>query len=559
MLIPRPVLLLGTLFGLGALALAAATRQDEPPFPSPQEQDRATLVRLQVGTSGPELLRLLRSHAGNPAAVAKAGELIQQLSNEDFKLREQASQSLVSLGSPILSLLREHVRDADPEVARRVRDALEAIEESASPAILGTAIRQLATLNPPGTTQALLDLARTNGDPLVLIRVERGLASLAGTGEGRQALLAGLVSDTPRVRWLAGTALIPAEAPRVANLLNDPEHAVRWRVALALARSGAPAGLPAVVNALDLADQASGFELEDWLHEVAGEQGPTPLPWPGDPKGRAVRQQVWRQWLANRPAPAVPKDRTLTVLLDDGIIRMLGPNNQTEWELKEIGFPLDVELMPGGRVLVAEHGANKVTIRSRKNEILWEKEVDMPLAAQRTARGTILITNAGGMVEVDGAGAERRHPAPGQGDDETTIMKSHMLKTGEIGLVTQQINPGGNNIVPGAFFERRDADGRTLGRIPVALATSGGRVDWQANGHVLIPELERNRVVEYDAAGKEVWKTDAEMPVFAMRTPRGTTVYTSRSANGAREVDTTGKTLWSYKTDSRVTRAIRQP
>ena len=84
-------------------------------------------------------------------------------------------------------------------------------------------------------------------------------------------------------------------------------------------------------------------------------------------------------------------------------------------------------------------------------------------------------------------------------------------------------------------------------------------MDWQANGHVLIPELERNRVVEYDAAGKEVWKTDAEMPVFAMRTPRGTTVYTSRSANGAREVDTTGKTLWSYKTDSRVTRAIRQP
>ena len=87
--------------------------------------------------------------------------------------------------------------------------------------------------------------------------------------------------------------------------------------------------------------------------------------------------------------------------------------------------------------------------------------------------------------------------------------------------------------------------------------TSGGRIDWRADGHVLVPELEAQRVVEYDTEGKVVWEAPAEMPVFAAWQPAGTVIVTSRNERGAVEIDRAGKTVWSYRVMTRVTRAIR--
>jgi hypothetical protein len=72
-----------------------------------------------------------------------------------------------------------------------------------------------------------------------------------------------------------------------------------------------------------------------------------------------------------------------------------------------------------------------------------------------------------------------------------------------------------------------------------------------------VPELEAQRVVEYDTAGKAVWEAAAELPVFAVWLPNGNVMVTSRNENGALEMDRAGKKIWSYKIGTRVTRALR--
>lgn len=545
---------------LAFLTLAASEAIGQPNLPktpSPDEQDRVLLASMRIGASGPELLARLKNQVGDPRAMAKARELLPRLGSENFETREQASRELALLGASVLEVLREHSSHPDPEIARRVRDAREAIEETRSSAVLGAVIRQLVRAKVPETTTALLELAGGAGDPETLDLIRRGLERLALTDSG--TLEQATRSDNPRVRWMAGCALAfsPVGKDFAKALLRDPDHGVRWRVALALGRAGEESvAIPVAIAELRQANRVAGFELEDWLHQVAGESGPPPLPWPGNEAGRTVRQKAWQEWLGARPPIQSPPNRTLTVLLDEGIIRLLDKGNQPVWELKDIAFPLDAEYLPGGRILVAEHGANRVTIRSSRNEVIWERQVEMPLAAQRTASGSILITTADMVVEVDGEGAERRRFIPGGPRDNgaTTIMKSQTLPSGELGLVTQRREMGED-----ALFVRFDPEWREVGTLPARVGTSGGRIEWFADGRVLIPELDRNRVAEYDATGKELWVTDAEVPVFATRTARGSTLITSRSDAGAKEVDRAGKTIWTYKAESRVTRAIRLP
>ena len=66
-----------------------------------------------------------------------------------------------------------------------------------------------------------------------------------------------------------------------------------------------------------------------------------------------------------------------------------GPNSQlprearaegkTRWEITGVMNPMDAQVLPGNRVLIAEFGANRVTERNLKGEILWEKPITWPV------------------------------------------------------------------------------------------------------------------------------------------------------------------------------------
>ncbi len=88
--------------------------------------------------------------------------------------------------------------------------------------------------------------------------------------------------------------------------------------------------------------------------------------------------------------------------------------------------------------------------------------------------------------------------------------------------------------------------------------TYGGKIDVLANGHVIVPDMNGNRVVEYDDQGKNVWEAKAETPIAAVRLANGHTLVTSYDQHRAVELDRAGKEVWEFKSDTRVTRAFRR-
>ena len=73
------------------------------------------------------------------------------------------------------------------------------------------------------------------------------------------------------------------------------------------------------------------------------------------------------------------------------------------------------------------------------------------------------------------------------------------------------------------------------------MATNGGRIDVLPNGHVLVPQMSQNKVIEYNAEGKPVWEATVEQPIAAVRLPNGHTLVTSLNQHRAVELDRGGR------------------
>src|SRR5262249_21218248 len=129
------------------------------------------------------------------------------------------------------------------------------------------------------------------------------------------------------------------------------------------------------------------------------------------------------------------------------------------------------------------------------------------------------------------------------------IMKGVKTADGEIVCLTSE-----------ARVVRLDKMGRELSSFTVNLRTRlfGGRIDVLRNGRVLIPQNGENKVVEYDPAGKVIWEVAVEQPVAAVRLPNGNTLVTTMTENRAVEFDRRGTEVWQFRSNTRVTRALRR-
>src|SRR5262249_55209773 len=66
----------------------------------------------------------------------------------------------------------------------------------------------------------------------------------------------------------------------------------------------------------------------------------------------------------------------------------------TLWEITVPGCPIDAQVLPGGRVLVAELNAHQVTERDLKGNVLWTHKINTPIACARFPNGhTFIGTN----------------------------------------------------------------------------------------------------------------------------------------------------------------------
>src|SRR5439155_22540262 len=97
---------------------------------------------------------------------------------------------------------------------------------------------------------------------------------------------------------------------------------------------------------------------------------------------------------------------TLIVSQDTGTVLELGADGKPRWQLLNLQGPADAQVLPNGRVLVTEMHGGRVTERNLKNEVVWEKQVNWPMGAQRLPNGNTFIVLRNQLLEVDRGGKE---------------------------------------------------------------------------------------------------------------------------------------------------------
>jgi PQQ-like domain len=532
-------------------------------LPDPAAPDEKVLRAANLKTDPASLLEFFRQRSLPDAEREKYRAYVKQLGSDVFRQREQAMSALVARGPVVVELLRDALKDADLEVARRAERCIQRIQEKdVSFEVPAAASRLLARHKPPGAVETMLAYLPFADNEQVADEARALLAHLAMTeGKPHPALIAALSDKLPMRRAAAGEALAkgggPEQRAQAKKLLADADVVVRLRVGIALAYAKEREAVPALIELLPQVPLQHAWLAEDVLYRLADGIDPPKTSLGNDAAARAKCRDAWLVWWKDHGAKAdlgklMESQRllghTIVVLLDLGRVMELSvDDNQVRWQINDLRFPLDVQPLPGDRILVAEYHDNRVTERDTTGKILWRKEITGPLVAQRLPNGNTFIATDIDLVEFDRADKEVFHIVKNTGE---RIMKAFKLSNGEIAILTSDTR-----------IVRLDTTGKELHSFTVALGTKlyGGRIHMLANGHVLIPHNNENKVVEYDAAGKQVWEVNVEQPVAATRLPNGNTLVTTMlPQRGAVEFNSQGETVWSYRSTTRVTRAVRR-
>jgi outer membrane protein assembly factor BamB len=287
------------------------------------------------------------------------------------------------------------------------------------------------------------------------------------------------------------------------------------------------------------------------LYRIAGDKAPSVTAEEGD--SRKKYRDAWADWwrdagekldLAKIDLKNTQLGYTLMILLDQNKIIEVDKDKKQRWELGNLQRPLDLQILPGERILIAEHDGNVVTERNRDGKVLWKKEVVGPIMAQRLANGHTFIASEQQLIEVDKDGKETFTYTRDTGE---MFMKAIKLANGDIVCITN-----------GGMCYRLNSAGKEHKTFNVNLETFGGRLDVLPNGHILVPQTPLNEVTEFDADGKAVWRAKFDRPIAAIRLSTGNTLITSMTQKRAVEVNTKGTVVWEYSTETRVTRAFRR-
>jgi hypothetical protein len=289
------------------------------------------------------------------------------------------------------------------------------------------------------------------------------------------------------------------------------------------------------------------------LRRIAGDLAPTDTHGPDSASRRRMRD-TWVAWWHEHESQVdlsvldrAPRLLGYTVVAEytdgrNGRVLEVGPDGKIRWKVEHIPWPLDVQVLPGQRLLLAEFYDNRVAERNFKGELLWHKQLSQaPLTARRLPSGNTLIVTQNQILEVDRAGHE-------------------VSNINRQGVLAAEKLPGGRfaSIDSAGGFTVIDAAGRPVKNFPVGAFQSYSAFQVLANGGVVLPLTAQDLVAEFNAQGKRVWEAGAHRPTSAIRLANGHTLVSCRDAQLVVELDRSGKEVWRYKSTGYPWRAYQR-
>jgi outer membrane protein assembly factor BamB/HEAT repeat protein len=535
-----------------APALAAAVRAADADSVRADEQ---VLRDAGQASDGAGLLDYFRKRTLVDADRRKIADLIRRMGDDSYSVREKASQEILLVGPAALGQLREATKDADLEVSKRARAAVEIIEKSSAPAVGRAAARLLADRKPAEAAEVLLTYLPYAEDASVTDEVLTVLTPLAvKAGKADPAVLKALEDKAAIRRAAAGEALCRAgtadQRALARKLLKDAEPLVRLRVGLALVEAKEKEALPVLIELLSEKGKVDVAQVEDLLYLLAGDKAPN-LDVGSDAEGRRKYREAWEKWWSDEGkaidlAKFDPSQRmlgyTLIAAMDNkglrsGKVFEIDRDGKVRWTIDNLNYPVDAQMVGAEKVLITEYRGRAVTLRNTKGDIEWKRDVPaLTISAQRLPNGNFFIVSRSQLLEIDKDGKEVS--AINRGNDIAAATRG---RDGRIGVVTTS-----------GMFVRLDSTGKEEKSFALggAILILGGNLDMLPGGKVLIPLYSQNKVVEFDADGKKVWEANAALPSSAVRLPNGHTLVANRSTMTVTELDHAGKEVWSYKSDS---------
>jgi HEAT repeat protein len=526
-----------------------------------RQRARDAWAKWWLDTEGPGLLEEVTKRTLTEDDVQRASALIEKLGDDEFDERQKANEALRAMGGRILPLLKQAAKHTDLEIRQAAAKMLETIEKDRSVPLSPVTARLIALRKPKGAAQALLAFIPFADDDALREELQVALNAVAyPAGKPSRVLVKALRDKIGARRAAAAEALALGPAgeslPTIRKMLKDKDANVRLKVALALAGTHERAAVPTLISLVAELPPEGSSRAEEYLTRLAKDAPPKGLP-EGD-EGRKKRSEMWAAWwkankgrvaLVDRSAPTL-RHRFLgyTLLIysgNPGRVVELGTDHKPRWEINGLMTPYDAQVLPGGtRVLIAEYGGQRVTERNLKGEIIWQKQTvgTWPLYAERLRNGNTFIACRNLLLEVDRGGREvlkieRPHD----------ILTARKLPSGQIVCITS-----------GRQVLRLDRTGKELKSyaLPMVFYNSNEVLN---NGHILVPLGWQNRLVEYDADGKEIQTFSVMQPMHAFRLPNGHTLVTTQQfPYKVYELDRAGKQVGEVPATGYVSRVRRR-
>jgi len=518
------------------------------------DSDRAFLKQLRLASDTATLHDFFQKRTLDDAKVKRLRELIAALGDARYAVRDKAAKDLLVLGIPGLKFLEPATNDPDTEIGNRAQKIVDQIRAGPGASLPLAAIR-LMRKQPTNETISILLAYLPFADERVVEEEVIALLVRIGRRDGvvdariRQVI----ASPFPSVRAAAASVLghSPNETDRAAtrNLLGDVDSWVRFSAAVALLDVADKAAPPTLIALLQTSTGDISWRSEELLLRLAGENNP-PGPTDEKPETRQAYQQAWAAWW-NKAQATIDLTRIAREPPVLGLFLGIEYNTNSVWECGRDGKrrwtvsaegPMDAQVLPGNRVLIAEQSAKRVTERDLKGNILWSFPTDEEtINCQRLPNGNTFIGTRRHVLEVR--------------PDKTVVYK-HELGDAYLHGVRRLPNGHFVGLTGGGVIHEIAANAKDIRKFKVNDGGTWGDILGLSNGRFLLTNYGTGFVREVDATGKTIRELKLTEATGIDVLPGGQLLVAGH--NKAVIVDWSGKVSWEVKSDGCIRRIHRR-
>ena len=308
----------------------------------PANSDESVLGAARLPTTDKAILNFFHKRSQPPPGRAAIEQLARALGSNNPAEADDAHAELLSIGPPVVSVLRDVANRVDlVRASKRAKQILLMIEGPQADRLPIDAARLLAVRKSPGAAEALLGYLPVADNDQVFEEIVSALGSLSFLdGKADPALLAALKSPKAFTRAAAARALCKAGGipswKVVRPLLTDSDPAVRFQVAVALADAHDGQAIPVLIECLSDGPPALAAQAEEYLARLAGEWT-VHAPRGSDIVSRELRRAVWAAWWAKTSGDLLLRELKARTLTDEELDRAQALLRKLEAEQVETG------------------------------------------------------------------------------------------------------------------------------------------------------------------------------------------------------------------------------